>query len=116
MDMDRPRRIRDIPEEPHPFLKGITMKTLLSQRDDNASATCIIVRCPAGSEIEEHVHEGQDDIVFVLEGEATMWIDGVGELALSPGTFVAVTRGKSHRTYSVKKDLLIYDVFTPPMF
>jgi quercetin dioxygenase-like cupin family protein len=114
--MDKAIHISDLPEEPHPFLKGVTMSTLLSRRDDNADATCIIVRCPAGSEIEEHAHEGQDDIIYVLEGEATMWIEGVGEFALSPGTFVAVTRGKSHRTYDVKKALLIYDVFTPPMF
>jgi quercetin dioxygenase-like cupin family protein len=66
--MNRARHIRDIPEESHPFLKGVTMKTLLSQRDDGADATCIIVRCPAGSEIEEHVHQGQDDLIYVLEG------------------------------------------------
>jgi len=67
--MDRAIHISDLPEEPHPFLRGVTMKTLLSRRDDNAGATCIIVRCPAGSEIEEHAHEGQDDIIYVLEGE-----------------------------------------------
>ncbi len=114
--MNRARHIRDIPEEFHPFLEGVTMKTLISRRDDGADATCIIVRCPVGSEIEKHVHQGQDDLIYVLEGEATMWIEGVGEFPLTPGTFVAVTRGKRHGTYGVIKDLLIYDVFTPPMF
>ena len=114
--MDRAIHVSDLPEEPHPFLRGVTMKTLLSQRDDDAGATCIVVRCPAGSEIEEHVHEEQDDIIYVLEGEATMWIEGEGEFALTPGAFVAVSRGKSHRTYGVKRDLLVYDVFVPPMF
>lgn len=114
--MDRPRHIRDIPEEPHPFLKGVTMKTLLSRRDHGADATCILVRCPEGSEIEEHAHHRQDDVIYVLEGEATMWIEGAGEFPITPGTFVAVARGKRHRTYDVRKTLLIYDVFTPPMF
>ena len=58
--------------------------------DNDADATCIIVACPAGSEIEEHIHKEQDDIIYVLEGEAAMWIEGVGELAaraqLSPKT------------------------------
>jgi quercetin dioxygenase-like cupin family protein len=114
--MNRARHIRDIPEEPHPFLEGVTMKTLLSRRDDGANATCIIVRCPAGSEIEEHIHPGQDDLIYVLDGEATMWIEGAGEFPLTPGAFVAVTRGKRHGTHGVIQDLLIYDVFTPPMF
>ena len=45
-----------------------------------------------------------------------MWIEGVGEFPLIPGTFVAVSKGKRHRTFNVGKDLLIYDIFTPPMF
>ena len=45
-----------------------------------------------------------------------MWIEGLEEFKLEPGTFVSVPKGRRHRTYDVKKDLLIYDVFTPPMF
>ena len=110
------KRVDDIPEEPHPFLKGVTMKTLLSKRDDGANATCIVVRCPMGSEIDEHAHPEQDDIIYVLEGEATMWMEGMEAFKLEPGTFVNVPKGSRHRTYDVKKDLLIYDVFSPPMF
>lgn len=60
-----------------------------------------------GSEIDEHVHTEQDDLIYVLEGEATMWIEGTGEFPLTPGTFVAVTRGKRHRTFAVEEALLI---------
>ena len=45
-----------------------------------------------------------------------MWIEGLEEFKLEPGTFVYVPKGRRHRTYDVKKDLLIYDVFSPPMF
>lgn len=110
------KRVDEIPEEPHPFLEGVTMKTLLSKRDDGANATCIVVRCPRGSQIEEHTHPEQDDIIYVLEGEATMWIEGLEEFKLEPGTFVSVPKGRRHKTYNVKKDLLIYDIFSPPMF
>jgi quercetin dioxygenase-like cupin family protein len=79
-------------------------------------ATCIVVRCPRGSQIEEHTHPEQDDIIYVLEGEATMWIESLEEFKLETGTFVSVPKGRRHRTYDVKKDLLIYDVFSPPMF
>ena len=40
------KRVDEIPDEPHQFLKGVTMKALLSKRDDGANSTCIIVRCP----------------------------------------------------------------------
>jgi quercetin dioxygenase-like cupin family protein len=110
------KRVDEILDEPHPFLGGVTMKTLLSNRDDGAEATCIVVRCPRGSEIEEHTHLEQDDIIYVLEGEATMWIEGLEEFKLEQGTFVSVLKGRRHRTYDVKEDLLIYDVFSPPIF
>jgi quercetin dioxygenase-like cupin family protein len=114
--MEVVKHIDETTEEPHPFLKGVSMKTLLSKRDNGANATCIVVRCPVGSEIEEHTHPEQDDIIYVLEGEATMWMEGMEEFKLSPGTFVNVPKGRRHRTYDVKEDLIIYDVFTPPMF
>ena len=110
------KRIDEIPDERHPFLKGVTMKTLLSRREDGADTTCIVVRCPRGSEIEDHTHPEQDDIIYVLQGRATMWVEDHGEFKLEPGTFVSVPKGRRHRTYDVNEDLIIYDVFTPPMF
>jgi quercetin dioxygenase-like cupin family protein len=114
--MEAVKRVDEIAEEPHPFLRGVTMKTLLSKRDNGADVTCIIVHCPKGSEIEEHRHMEQDDIIYILEGEATMWMEDREEFKLESGTFVNVPKGRRHRTYDVKKDLLIYDVFSPPMF
>ena len=110
------KRLNEITEEPHPFLHGVTMRTLLSKRDENADTTCIIVRCDKGSEIEEHIHTEQDDIIYVLEGEATMWIEDYGDIKLEPKTFLSIPKGKRHRTYNVKEDLLIFDVFSPAMF
>lgn len=106
----------EIVEEDHPFLEGLKIRTLLSKRDDGGDATCVLVRCPIGAEIEEHVHGEQSDLVYVLEGEATMWVEGVGEFHIVPGTFIAVGKGERHRTFNVKKDLLIYSVFVPPTF
>jgi quercetin dioxygenase-like cupin family protein len=107
--------INEVPEEPHPFLKNVTMKTLLSKRDNNANTTCIVVRCPSGSEIEEHIHRDQDDLIYVLKGKATMWVEELGYIKLYPGTFVAVKHGKRHKTFAVEEDLIIFDTFTPPI-
>jgi mannose-6-phosphate isomerase-like protein (cupin superfamily) len=114
--MNSPKLIWEIQEVSHPFLNNLKIRILLSQRDIGARATCFIVSCPIGVEIEEHTHGEQDDIMFVIEGEAIMWIEGVGEFPLTLGTFVAVSKGKRHRTFNVGKNLLIYNVLTPTLF
>jgi mannose-6-phosphate isomerase-like protein (cupin superfamily) len=45
-----------------------------------------------------------------------MWEEWLGEFTVGPGTFVVVPRGRRHRTFDVREDLLVYDVFYPPMF
>ena len=74
-------------ETKHPFLANVGMKTLYSKRDDEAEVTCFIVRCSVGSEIEEHVHPDETDIIYVLKGKARMWIEDRGEFILEPGLF-----------------------------
>ena len=56
------------------------------------------------------------DIIYGLQGRATMWIEDRGEFTLIPGVFIVVPKGLRHRTYDVEEELRIYDVFTPPMF
>jgi len=46
------------------------------------SPSIIIVKIPVGIEVPEHVHEESEDILFILTGKATMWIDGIGNLKL----------------------------------
>ena len=110
------RRLDSVDETAHPFLEDVGMRTLYSKRDDGADITCFVVRCAVGSVIEEHIHRDEADIIYVLKGKATMWIEDRGDFALELGVFVVVPQGLRHRTYDVEEELLIYDVFTPPMF
>ncbi|MFC1804047.1 cupin domain-containing protein [Thermoproteota archaeon] len=110
------RKLSDIEEKSHPFLSNVRMRTLISNKDDEVDITCFIVRCIVGSEIEEHIHRDETDIIFVLQGRATMWVEDRGSFTLEQGVFVVVPKGLMHRTYDVEEELLIYDVFTPPMF
>jgi len=109
------KRERELPWVPHPFL-SIQIKHLLSQKDDQAEITCFLVKVPKGSSIQEHVHETQEDIIYVMEGRGRMWVDGVGDFPLAPGTFIRVPKNTRHRIYDVAEDLLNFDVFTPPLF
>ena len=110
------RKIYELDETKHPFLKDIGMRVLYSKNGDGADITCFIVRCGVGSKIEEHVHQDENDVIYVLRGRATMWVEDRGNFCLEPGVFVVVPKGLKHRTYDVTEELTIYDTFIPPMF
>ena len=99
--------------EPHPQLKDVEVAYLLSNREDNADLTCLLVQSPKGSYVEKHIHESSDDIVFVLKGKATMWIDGIGDLPMVPGAFFRIPRGVLHQPHDIEEDMVLYDVFYP---
>jgi len=113
--MNPVKREKEIMWAPHPTLP-IQIKSFLSKRDDQGDVTIFLVKLPAGKDIPVHVHETQEDIIFILAGKAKMWIDGVGDFDIEKGTFVRVPKNTKHRIYNVTKDILNYDVFTPPLF
>jgi len=101
---------------PHPTASGVRIKAMISRKENGAEVTCMLVEIPAGSEVPEHVHEHQDDILYPLKGNAKMWIEGDGDFALVPGIIVRVPKGTKHKIVEVKEDLQIYDVFSPALF
>jgi mannose-6-phosphate isomerase-like protein (cupin superfamily) len=54
-----------------------------------------IIEMAPGRELEEHVHEDEDDAFYIVEGELTFIVEG-GEVAAPPGTFVLVPPGTLH--------------------
>jgi quercetin dioxygenase-like cupin family protein len=113
--MEINRKVEDIPWAPHPVVPGISIKPLISMKEHNLDVTCILVEVPAGTEVPEHIHEKQEDILFPLKGRAVMWVDGAGEFALEPGVIVKVPKGTRHRIFNIVEDLLVYDVFFPAL-
>lgn len=109
------RKEAEIPWQPHPFLP-IQIKPFLTRQHDQSEITCFLVKIPVGEEIPEHVHETQEDIIFILAGQAKMWIEGKGDFDLTPGTFIRVPPSTRHRLYNVQQEILNYDVFVPPLF
>ena len=72
-----------------------------------------MVIIPAGIEVPEHIHAHCEDILFILAGLGTMWIDGDGIVQLRKDAIVRVPRNTKHRIYDVTEELLVYDVFSP---
>ena len=113
--MDCVKREEDLEWADHPFLP-IQIKVFLAQKSDRSDITCFLVKIPRGQEIPEHIHETQEDIIFLLHGRGKMWIEGVGNFTIMPGTFVRVPKNTKHRIYDVTEEILNYDVFSPPLF
>jgi quercetin dioxygenase-like cupin family protein len=113
--MEIVKRAEALPWAPHPSLP-IQIKVLLDQKNDRGDITCFLVKLPVGKEIPEHVHETQEDIIFIVAGKGKMWVDGTGEFVLEKGTFVRVPKNTKHRMYDITEEILNYDVFSPPLF
>ena len=109
------RSVEKVSWMPHPTVQGVTIKPLISEKEHGLNVTCMLVNVPAGKEVPEHIHEEQDDILYLIQGKAVMWVDGTGNFSLEPGVIVRVPKGKKHKIFNVTQDLLIYDVFCPAL-
>jgi quercetin dioxygenase-like cupin family protein len=103
---------RDVTWEPHPQLANAKVAFLVSHRDEGMDLTCMLVHAPVGTPIEKHTHEC-DDIVYVVKGKAKMWIEEIGDVPMTEGTFIRIPRGTVHQPHDIEEDLIVYDVFYP---
>jgi quercetin dioxygenase-like cupin family protein len=103
----------EISWEPHPQLADAKVAYLLSNRDEKADLTCLLVHLPAGTQVEKHTHDNSDDIVYVVKGKGKMWIEEVGDVPMVEGTFIRIPKGVLHQPRDIEEDLVAYDVFYP---
>ena len=101
--------------KPHPELAGVEIAHLLSLRQDRGDAAIALVRLPVGARPKKHVHEGSDDILYVLQGKAAMWVEGLGDVPLVAGTFLRVPRGIWHQPHDIEEELIAYDAWCPSL-
>jgi quercetin dioxygenase-like cupin family protein len=109
------KTVADISWLPHPLFKEVTIRPLVTKKEDGLDVTCMLVRVPAGREVPEHIHEEQVDILYPIQGKAEMHVDGEGTFPLKPGMVVRVPKSRKHYIFNVTEELLIYDVFQPAM-
>jgi mannose-6-phosphate isomerase-like protein (cupin superfamily) len=67
----------------------------LARTADTPRFTFGIIEIVAGRELEQHVHEDEDDAFYIVEGEMT-FLFGERSAAAPPGTFVLVPPGIEH--------------------
>lgn len=100
---------------PHPFLKGVELKYLLTKAEDNVDVTFSFVRVAPGTDIAVHVHETQDDINYLITGSMKMWIEGEGDFEVKAGQMMRVQKGVKHKPYGHSSDFLSMNIFLPAL-
>ena len=67
----------------------------LARSADTPRFTFAIIEIAPGRLLEAHVHPGEDDAFYILEGELTFAF-GDSDVAAGPGTFVLAPPGIEH--------------------
>jgi len=67
----------------------------LARTVDTPRFTFAIIEIAAGRQLEEHIHDDEDDAFYILDGEMTFTLEGE-PVAAPPGTFVLVPPGVEH--------------------
>ncbi len=98
---------------PHPTFKGVEIVYLLSKKEEGVNMTCALVHWRVGAEIPRHIHENSDNILYIIKGKAKIWIDGVGDVPVSAGSFVRIPKGVLHQPHDVEEDLIAHDTWFP---
>ncbi len=85
----------------------------LTRERDGSPITVMKIRLEKGVTLPDHVHRDQPDLIYALEGKATMFIDGEGEFPLKPGMVIMVPPNTLHAIRNVEEPVLLYNVFAP---
>jgi mannose-6-phosphate isomerase-like protein (cupin superfamily) len=70
----------------------------------------------AGSMIPDHVHEGAEEVMFLISGRAKLVIEGEGEWEIGPETAFYSPLGKKHRLENIGDEpFKLVWVYCPPL-
>jgi mannose-6-phosphate isomerase-like protein (cupin superfamily) len=97
-------------------LPGRFHKMIVEPGNMGSSLMCAgVAFFPGNSHAPEHVHEHQEEILYVLEGRGYMYFDGEKK-EIFPGMFMFAPKGVVHSIEAVsKEDLKVLYVFSPPV-
>ena len=96
--------------QPHPVVAGARIAYLLRAE---AGLSCALVELPAGVEAEPHIHPESDDLLYILRGQGAMWVEGQGEIPLTPGCFLRIPSQLWHGPTRITETLLIHNTWLP---
>jgi len=100
--------------EPHFMQEHGKIKWIYTPEKDDSPITVMLISFEEGVTLPDHIHKYQPDLIYVLKGKATFFMDGVGEFPMEPGMVILVPPNTLHAMRRVEKEgLLVYNVFSP---
>lgn len=98
--------------QPHPAIAGARMVPLIPGQE-GLTPVVALVELPTSISAEPHWHVHADDVLYILRGQGTMWIEGQGEVSLEEGCFLRIPAGVRHCPRQIHSALMIYNLWLP---
>jgi len=100
------------------WFDGFLMEVLVSAADSGGSLSVCKQTHRAGYGTPVHLHEREDQTLFVLDGTITTWLDPMGdqvEQVVGAGESIFLPRGVAH-AFRVEEDGELLEINTPGGF
>jgi quercetin dioxygenase-like cupin family protein len=94
---------------------GILWTMLATAEDTNGAYSCIEELLPHGPAAPPHIHEAADETFYILEGEATFFVEDQ-PIKATAGSFVSIPRGTKHAFQIDSETARLLNTYVPAGF
>lgn len=94
---------------------GILWTMLATAEDTNGAYSCIEELIPQGSAAPPHIHEAADETFYIMEGEATFFVEDQ-QIKATAGSFVSIPRGTKHAFQIDSETVRLLNTYVPAGF
>ncbi|HEY1406534.1 MAG TPA: cupin domain-containing protein [Spirochaetota bacterium] len=108
------KRKADLPWNPHPTFKGVSMKLLVKGDETGGRLSCHQVRVDPGCELALHAHEGKLELHEVVAGSGVAF-RGEEQFEYTPGTVAVIGADVKHRVVAGDNGIILLAKFIPAL-
>lgn len=94
---------------------GILWIILATAEETNGAYSCIEELIPQGPAAPPHIHEAADETFYIMEGEATFFVEDQ-PLKATAGSFVSIPRGTKHAFQIDSETARLLNTYLPAGF
>ncbi|MBD2093315.1 quercetin 2,3-dioxygenase [Microcoleus sp. FACHB-1515] len=94
---------------------GILWIMLATAEDTSGAYSCIEELIPQGPAAPPHIHEAADETFYILEGEATFFVEDQ-PIKATAGSFVSIPRGTKHAFQIDSETVRLLNTYVPAGF
>lgn len=94
---------------------GILWTMLATAEDTNGAYSCIEELIPHGPAAPPHIHEAADETFYIIEGEATFFVEDQ-PIKATAGSFVSIPRGTKHAFQIDSETVRLLNTYVPAGF